>query len=390
MKGRALQAGLFLWMLLVGGMGVHAQVPNPPDRAALQATVFLNGLNRPLYLTHANDQSERVFVVEQGGKVYAIGADGAFNTFMDVSNLISADALNPNYTERGLLGLAFHPQFASNGTFFINYTEANTHDTIVARYQVSADDPNRADPTSAVELLRLAQPYPNHNGGHMAFGADGYLYISVGDGGSAGDPQNYAQQTGTLLGKILRIDVDAPLYAIPADNPFVNDPASKAEIWAYGVRNVWRFSFDRANGDLYLGDVGQNTYEEINYHAYGTPNGANYGWRIYEGLHYYTGGNDPANLVLPIAEYSHADGHCSVTGGYVYRGEKIPSLQGVYFFGDFCSGQIWTTYRDTSDAWQTNRFVDSPYRIASFGEDEGGELYIVDYSGQIIRLDPSS
>lgn len=390
MKASTLHIGLFVWVWLTGVMGVHAQVPNPPNPAAFQATVLLNGLVRPLYLTHANDQSNRLFVVEQGGKVYVMGTDGAFNTFMDVSNLISVDALNPNYTERGLLGLAFHPQFASNGAFFINYTEANTHDTIVARYLVSADDPNRADLTSAVELLRVAQPYPNHNGGHMAFGADGYLYISMGDGGSAGDPQNYAQQTSTLLGKILRLDVDAPPYAIPADNPFVNDPASKAEIWAYGVRNVWRFSFDRANGDLYLGDVGQNTYEEINYHAFGTPNGANYGWRIYEGLHYYTGGNDPANLVMPIAEYSHADGHCSVTGGYVYRGGNIPSLQGIYLFGDFCSGQIWTTYRDTSGAWQTSRLLDSPYTIASFGEDEAGELYIVDYTGQIIRLDPAT
>ena len=390
MKVKLFKVLLLMGLGLFGTVGAHAQVPNPPNRADLQATVFLSGLNRPLYLTHANDQSNRLFVVEQGGKVYVIGADGAFNTFMDVATLISADALNPNYTERGLLGLAFHPQFASNGVFFINYTEVNTHDTIVARYQVSADDPNRADLSSAVELLRIAQPYPNHNGGHMAFGMDGYLYISVGDGGSAGDPQNYAQQTSTLLGKILRLDVDTAPYAIPADNPFINDPTSKAEIWAYGVRNVWRFSFDRANGDLYLGDVGQNTYEEINYHANGTIGGANYGWRIYEGLHYYTGGSDPANLVLPIAEYSHADGHCSVTGGYVYRGEKIPTLQGVYFFGDFCSGQTWTTYRDASGAWQTDRFVDSPYRIASFGEDEAGELYIVDYSGQIIRLDPAS
>ncbi len=349
----------------------------PPDPDSIRLETVVTGLTRPLYLTHAGDSSGRLFVVGQSGAILVI-QDGALlpEPFLDVSGLVSPDALGSGYSERGLLGLAFHPAYAKNGRFFINYTDVNG-DTAIAEYTVSADDPNRADPASARVILQVAQPFANHNGGQLAFGPDGYLYIGLGDGGSGGDPQGNGQNRFALLGKILRIDVDsAEPYAVPPDNPFADGANSAPEIWALGLRNPWRFSFDRATGDLYIGDVGQGDWEEISFQPAGSPGGINFGWNAMEGNHSFGGGATP-DMVPPIVEYSHNDG-CSVTGGYVYRGEAIPDLQGVYLYGDWCSGIVWGAYRDEAGAWQTVELMGTFRHITSFGEDEAGELYLLD------------
>jgi glucose/arabinose dehydrogenase len=290
------------------------------------------------------------------------------------------------YTERGLLGLAFHPNYAENGLFFVNYTNRSGN-TEVVRYNVMADDPDQADPASATTLLTVTQPYANHNGGHLAFGPDGYLYIGLGDGGSGGDPQGNGQNRTALLGKMLRIDVDSgDPYGIPEDNPFVNDSAYRPETWALGFRNPWRYSFDRATGDLYIADVGQGNWEEVSFQPADSEGGENYGWNIFEANHPFEGSGDRAAFVMPIAEYSHSEG-ISITGGYVYRGEAIPDLQGVYLYGDWGSGRIWAAYRDESGTWQTSEFMETGHSISSFGEDEAGELYAVDYSGSVLRFE---
>lgn len=394
MRLRLLSVFLLLWIV------IPAQAQSQPDPNAVNLELVADGLPRALYVTHAGDESGRLFVVQQNGIIRVLDESGipVPAPFMDVSAQISADALGNGYTERGLLGLAFHPEFAENGQFFINYTEAVSHQTVVMRYTVSADNPNQADMTSGEELLRISQPYANHNGGHIAFGQDGHLYISVGDGGSAGDPLDSGQQPTTLLGSILRIDVDSDpadgkAYAIPADNPFVGVDTGADEVWSYGLRNVWRFSFDSLNGDMYLADVGQNVWEEVNVQPAGI-GGLNFGWKVMEASHPYTGAAAPEGSILPIAEYRHENGHCSITGGYVYRGEAIPELQGAYVFSDFCSGQLWTTV-PTSDGWDTQLFFDTPYTVSSFGTDEAGELYLVHYGsntapGAIYRFVPAS
>ncbi len=372
--------------LMLGVMTAQAQSPTvtrsaPPDPNRLQLVEVAAGLERPLLVTHAGDGSGRLFIVEQGGRISIHRADSAPVTFLDVSALVSRRG-----NEQGLLGLAFHPAYAQNGQFYINYTDVRGN-TVVARYAVSSN-PDAADPNSAQILMQVQQPYPNHNGGHLAFGPDGYLYIGLGDGGSAGDPQNFAQNPKSLLGKLLRIDVDGPApYAIPADNPFVQNAAYAPEIWALGLRNPWRFSFDRVTGDLYIADVGQNAYEEVNFQPADSPGGENYGWRFMEGLHAYSGGAPAAGLTPPFAEYGHNRG-CSVTGGYVYRGSDLPDLQGVYLFGDYCSGIIWTSYRDAAGTWQTSEFMRVNHAISSFGEDEAGELYLVDHGGRVLRFAP--
>ncbi|MCU0512324.1 MAG: PQQ-dependent sugar dehydrogenase [Anaerolineae bacterium] len=357
-----------------------------PDPAQFALQPLVAGLRRPLFLTHAGDGSGRLFIMEQGGIIHVTDAQGQDQRiFLDVSALVSADANSNAYTERGLLGLAFHPDYARNGTFFINYTDRRGT-SVVARYQVSAADANSADPNSAEIILTQTQPFPNHNGGHMAFGPEGYLYISLGDGGAAGDPLNAGQDLNTLLGKILRIDVNgATGYSIPADNPFVAG-GGLPEIWAYGLRNVWRFSFDRATGDLYLADVGQNQWEEINFQAAGSPGGENYGWKGYEASTIFDQRFVASTVVAPVAEYEHGANGCSVTGGYVYRGAALPALDGAYLYGDYCTGRTWLTYRDALNAWQTMQFQDTRLTISSFGQDEAGELYVVDYSGSVYRL----
>ena len=357
-----------------------------PSATEFGFTLVAAGFNRPLYLTHAGDSSGRLFLVEQSGKVWII-KDGAQQAqpYLDLSALISRSALGAGFTEQGLLGLAFHPQYAINGTFYVNYTDRNGS-TVVARYQVSQSNPDLADGGSGEIIFHLAQPYANHNGGHIAFGPDGYLYISLGDGGSANDPLGAGQNRALLLGSIVRIDVDSdPRYAIPDDNPFVGVANAHDAIWAYGLRNVWRFSFDRATGDMYLADVGQNHWEEINFQPADSKGGQNYGWNAWEGYHTFAGGNAP-DPVMPFFAYGREHG-CSVTGGYVYRGEALHDLTSTYIFGDFCSGSIWAAWRDFDLVWHVSLLLDTDYEISSFGEDEAGELYLIDYAGALYRFD---
>ena len=344
----------------------------PPPAPVLRK--IASGLNKPVFLTHAGDGSGRLFLVEKTGTIRIL-KDGALmeNPFLDV-----ADRIKSTGNEQGLLGLAFDPQYPADGSFYVNYTDVNGN-TVVARYLVSSNNPDKADPASEAVILRVDQPYTNHNGGDIAFGPDGYLYIGMGDGGSAGDPQGNGQRLDTLLGKLLRIDVRTVPYTVPTDNPYAGRQDARPEIWASGLRNPWRFSFDRASGDLYIGDVGQDEYEEINFQPAGSPGGQNYGWNLMEGLHPYQGG-DTGGLVLPVAEYRHTGGNCSVTGGYVYRGTRNPPLQGTYLFGDYCTGMVWVL-RHFPEGWRMAEWIDIRIPISSFGEDESGELYVLDYKG---------
>ena len=360
-----------------------------PSAESFQLRQVASGFHRPVFVTHAGDSSHRLFLVEQSGKIWIL-SDGAraAQPFLDISALVSPSARRSGFTEQGLLGLAFHPQYASNGSFFVYYTDGRG-DTVVASYAVSADNPYLADATSAEVILRQPQPYSNHNGGHIEFGPDGALYIALGDGGSANDPLGAGQNRRMLLGSILRIDIDggAP-YAIPPDNPFIADESARDEIWAYGLRNVWRFSFDRLTGDLYMADVGQNQWEEINFQPADSPGGENYGWNVWEGRHIFAGGTAP-NHVPPIFEYTRHLG-CSVTGGAVYRGAAIADLQARYLFGDYCSGRIWAAWRDAELAWQARELLNTDMAISSFGEDEAGELYVIDYGGALYRFEPAA
>ncbi len=361
-----------------------------PDASTFTLVEVISGLRTPLFATGSGDGSNRLFVVEQTGRIWIIENDILNNMpFIDLSDIVSQDVLS-RYSERGLLGLAFHPNFAENGHFFVNYTNREGT-SVVARYTVSAEDPNVADPNSAITLLTLGQPYANHNGGHMAFSPnDGYLYISFGDGGAADDPLSAGQNPATWLGTILRIDVDtdgSASYLIPDDNPYTVDPSLAREVWAYGLRNVWRFSFDRATGDMYLGDVGQNAREEINFQPADSPGGENYGWPAYEATTRYIG-PDVANVVMPVAEYTHSVGGCSITAGYAYRGQAIPSLQGYFLYSDYCSGLIWAAYRNAEGNWNSGIITETGRRVSSFGQDDSGELYVIDYSGSVLRIEP--
>lgn len=352
--------------------------PSSAQSVALEPVA--EGFDKPLFVTHAGDGSGRLFVVEQGGTVRIVeNGQTLSEPFLDVSNLVSCCG------ERGLLGLAFHPEFEQNGLFYINYTGTNG-DTVVAERRVS-ENPNRADSGYSQTLLDIVQPYANHNGGHLAFGLDGYLYIGMGDGGSGGDPEENGQDLSTLLGAILRIDVDGDPYTVPDSNPFVDTEGARPEIWAYGLRNPWRFSFDHDTGDLWIGDVGQNAYEEIDFQPGTSTGGENYGWDVMEGAHCFEpeNGCDRSGLVLPLLEYSHSVGR-SITGGYRYRGEEVSSLSGAYLFGDFAGGQIWGARQDDSGAWRSETLLRPGFRIASFGEDEAGEVYVVDYGGTVHRI----
>ena len=383
--------------LLAGGayLAVVKSGENRPHRTAAtqpvpyQLELVAEGFERPLYVTHAGDGTDRLFVVEQGGTIrVVVDGDVLSEPFLDIADRVSPEARGSGYTERGLLGLAFHPDYAQNGLFFVNYTD-QAGSTVVARYTVSESDPNRADPDSEELLLLVPQPFANHNGGHIAFGPDGYLMVSLGDGGSGGDPQGNGQNLGTLLGTLLRIDVNVEEgYGIPGDNPFVERSEARPEIWAWGLRNVWRFSFDRQTGDLYMADVGQNAWEEVNMQPATSAGGENYGWNAYEGTHEFSGQPPASEVVMPIIEYGHANGWCSITGGYVYRGEKLPELQGYYLYGDWCTGTIWAARQDAGGDWQTMVSLESGRSISSFGEDEAGELYLVDYAGSVWRFVP--
>lgn len=369
--------------------------PGLPSADSVALVPIAQDLTRPLYLTHANDDSGRLFIVEQVGRIKVADADGQIlQTFLDINALLTWDARGTGgYTERGLLGLVFHPDYADNGIFFVNYTNTDGA-TVVVRYRVDADDPNSADPNSAEVIFTLPQPFPNHNGGHIAFGQDGYLYISIGDGGAANDPLAAGQNPTTLLGTIIRIDVDSPPqaglnYAIPADNPFVGDSAGADEVWAYGLRNAWRFSFDRITDDMYVADVGQNRWEEVNFQPAGV-GGLNYGWAAYEASHVFNSNISAPDAVMPIAEYDHSVG-CSITGGYVYRGEALDEAwQGVYLYSDYCSGRLWGAYRDEAMVWQSGEILNGQMPVSSFGEDQQGELYIIDYRGTVYKLMPAN
>jgi glucose/arabinose dehydrogenase len=345
-------------------------------QGSIRLEPVIDGLTSPLYLTHAGDHSGRLFVVEQTGRILVLqpGTRGA-QPFLEIGARVRSGG------ERGLLGLAFHPRFAENGRLFVDYTRAPDGATVIAEYRVGPD--GRADASSERVLLTIAQPYANHNGGMVAFGPDGFLYIGMGDGGSAGDPQNRAQNPNELLGKILRIDVDhGEPYGIPTDNPYARG-GGRPEIYAIGLRNPWRFSFDRKTGELWAADVGQNAIEEIDL----IKRGGNYGWHLFEGTHRYAadGEVDLAALTMPIAEYGHDDGRCSITGGYVYRGQAIPALAGTYIFGDYCSGDVF----GLKDGRQTV-LLETSMSIASFGEDAAGEVYLVDLDGAVYRIVASS
>ena len=340
--------------------------------------LFKNGFTSPVDIQNAGD--DRLFIVEQAGIIKILNQDATINSepFLNITSLISSGG------ERGLLGLAFHPDYSNNGYFFVYYTNT-TGDTQVARYTVDASDSNIADPNTAVLIIDADQPYSNHNGGCIQFGADGFLYVGLGDGGSGGDPGNRSQNLQTLLGKILRIDIDntngTNNYDIPSDNPFVEDSNSLDEIWAYGVRNPWRFSFDSESDELWIADVGQGDIEEINKVAPDAA-GLNYGWRCYEGSQTYntSGCPDPSELTFPVAEYTHAIGY-SITGGYVYHGNVYSDIQDLYFFADL-NGLIGTVDNDNN----LINYGNYGGTWVSFGEDVNGELYIADISGSIYKV----
>jgi glucose/arabinose dehydrogenase len=358
-------------------------------KGSFKLTRVAAGLKSPVYVTAAGDGSGRLFIVEQPGRILVM-KDGQVlpRPFLDIHSLVAFGG------ERGLLGLAFHPDFGLNGVFVVDYTRSSGHvgDTVIARYK-AVPGSDVADPTSAQVLMVISQPQSNHNGGMVTFGPDRYLYIGMGDGGAGGDvgaghaPQGNGQSLTTLLGKLLRIDVGATgSYAIPPTNPRISSTARR-EIWAYGLRNPWRFSFDRATGALYIGDVGQNAWEEIDVRPSPSKGGENYGWPVLEGTHTYRGGRLTGD-VKPVTQYSHSGGDCSVSGGYVYRGQKIPSMFGFYLFGDYCSGLVRTLV-NFQGQWRTSVLLDTPYFISSFGQDEAGELYLVNLGGEVYRFDPA-
>jgi glucose/arabinose dehydrogenase len=353
-----------------------------PDSNSYKWTPVVSGLESPNDIQFVDDGTGRMFVLEQVGRIRIVQNGQLSPTpFLDITDRVGSGG-----NEQGLLGLAFHPDFETTPYFYVNYTDKKGN-TVIARFQADGDT---ADPASEKDLLKVDQPFPNHNGGVLVFGPnDGFLYAGLGDGGSQGDPNGNAQNTNVLLGKILRLDVDhGDPYAIPPDNPFAQG-GGRPEIWAYGLRNPWRISFDRLSGDLYIADVGQDLWEEVDV-AFGNPGGVNYGWNYREGLHPYAG-SPPADLKLvdPVAEYSHSVGGCSIIGGYVYRG-SLPDWQGIYLYGDFCSGIIWGLLHSpdpsTGQPWQTKVLFQTKASITTFGQDLSGEIYFADRGGTIYRL----
>jgi glucose/arabinose dehydrogenase len=367
--------------LAPGGRAAAAAVGTT---ATIALVPLASGLNSALTVVHAGDGSGRLFIVLQGGQIMVFDGNNVLpRPFLDISALVSC------CDERGLLGLAFHPNYATNGFFYVNYTNRRG-DTVIARFSVSRTNRSLANPLSLTALLRVNQPFPNHNGGQLQFGPDGFLYIGLGDGGSGGDPLNNGQSLDTLLGKLLRIDVNgAAPYAVPASNPFVGVPGTLPEIWAYGLRNPWRFTFDRLTGDMFIGDVGQSEWEEIDFQPVASAGGENYGWRIMEGSHCFdpSTGCDQTGLVLPILEYNHELG-CAVIGGYRYRGGQVQALVGRYLYGDFCSGTIWSAVPGQGGAWGSSVLLETGFMISSFGEGPDGELYVLSYgsSGTLYKV----
>ncbi len=354
-----------------------AKANTPPAPEGLTLTPFVDGLELPVFITPVLGSNDKFFVLEKVGQVRVVeNGELLDQPVLDIQNLVSTG------NEQGLLGIALHPDYQSNGYIFVNYTD-EAGNTQIVRYQVSGDV---ADPASAKPILSVDQPHSNHNAGMLTFGPDGYLYSVMGDGGSGGDPYALGQDMTSLLGKMLRIDVDnGDPYSIPEDNPFVGQDNVQPEIWTLGWRNPWRFSFDRDTGDMWLGDVGQNQYEEISFQATGQ-GGGNYGWRCKEALHEFdlSENCEGKTFIDPVLEYDHSQG-ASVTGGYVYRGSAIPDLQGKYIYGDFTNGYIWLATQQDG-AWTSTLWQDSDLNISSFGEDADGELFVIDYNGAIYRL----
>ena len=339
------------------------------------------GLDMPVAMTHANDS--RLFITLQRGQIVIYDGSGVLPTpFLDIRSIVRC------CDERGLLSVAFHPRYSENGQFFVYYTDLDG-DVVISRYRVSSD-PNRADASSGSIILEIPhRRFGNHNGGQLAFGPDGFLYAGTGDGGGAGDPDNNAQNLNQLLGKLLRLDVDSPPYAIPSSNPFAARNDARREIWAFGLRNPWRFSFDRQTGDLFIADVGQGSWEEIDFQAQSSIGGENYGWDRMEGTHCFSPSTNcnQSGTVLPIVEYNHSAGACSVTGGYRYRGARFPRLAGNYIYGDYCNGVIWAAIRNANGIWATRQVFNASFFISSFGEDVNGEIYVVDHGGRIFAIE---
>jgi glucose/arabinose dehydrogenase len=386
--------GVFAAVLMWGGEKENPTTSKQPDTThhtpLVRSSLVATGLQQPTAIVSTPDKTDkRLFVIEQQGTVRIVDASGTIEKapFLDIHDKLK------NAGEMGLLGLAFNPSFEQNGYFYVNYVNKN-EDTVIARFKTSANNPSVADPASEKILLTVDQPYPNHKGGDLAFGPDGYLYITFGDGGSAGDPENRAQNKTTYLGKILRIDVNkGDPYAIPASNPFANETGVKQEIWAYGLRNPWRISFDSKTGDLYIADVGQGEYEEVNVQQANSKGGENYGWRCYEGLHTFKpdGCAEQSTFKSPILEYTHEENRCSVTGGYVYRGTQYSELAGSYFYSDFCNGQLFYAKKSDKGSYTSALAAQTPYSISAFGQGDDGELYFADYkTGSIYHLEDAA
>jgi len=360
--------------------GALSPAPPPPKPPKQDKTVALEvaytGFDQPVGIVNAGDA--RLFVVELAGAIRVV-KDGAVLTkpFLDLTGMV------PTSGEQGLLGLAFDPGYATNGRFYVHYINL-AGNGVIARYEVSGD-PDVADAGSAEPLLTIPRTEAFHNGGQLAFGPDGYLYVASGDGATGGDP---SRQLNSLLGKILRIDVSAPgAYSVPSDNPFVATPGARSEIWAYGLRNPWRFSFDRETGDLYIADVGQNAYEEVDFQPADSNGGEDYGWNVMEGMHCYGAETcDESGLTLPVLEYQHDETGRSITGGYVYHGTQVPGLLGAYVFGDFLTGEVWRS--SAADGWAMTEIpAPAGIMITTFGEDSDGELYLADYkAGTLYRF----
>ena len=379
------KAKAFKFGLTGSAVAAADYVLTPPPAPAIKLVPVAGGLEDLVAVTHAGDGSGRLFLTLQQGEVLIHDGSQLLATpFLDLRSVVLASG------ERGLLSIAFHAGFPSTPYFYVDYTRKPDGATVIARYRLSPGDPGQADPASAATLLVIPQPYPNHNGGQLQFGPDGYLYIGMGDGGSANDPGCRAQRDNTLLGKMLRIDVNqsfdtAPFYGIPPDNPMTVGPP---EAWAKGLRNPWRYAFDRSTGDLLIADVGQSAREEMDFQPAGAAGGRNYGWKVMEGSLCGDGGrrrcpadtppcHDPS-YTLPVIEYDHSDGRCSITGGYRYRGSQIPALAGYYLHGDYCSGEIFGA-NQVGEAWMSTVLLATPHLISAFGEDEAGELYLAAY-----------
>lgn len=370
-----------LIFILALNVSLKAQTPN------LSFESFQTGFSSPTTITHAGD--DRIFVLEQNGTIKII-ENGNVTDFMDINNRVSSpsDNLNVYADELGLLGLAFDPDFENNGYFFLNYTN-NDQNTVISRFSINSSNPNLGNADSEELVIEIEQPYSNHNGGCIAFGPDGYLYIGMGDGGNSGDPQGFGQNMTSLLGKILRLDVSSLPYSVPNDNPFVGNNNYFPEIWASGVRNPWKFSFDTQTGDLWIGDVGQNAWEEIDFQSSSSQGGENYGWNCFEGFASYENNGCNDNYTDPVHTYEN-NGYpndCSITGGFVYRGTSYPNFNGHYVFGDYCTGKIFTLSDEGNTNFDLSTQENTDIFISCFGEDNNGELYLADRNtGEIFSI----